>query len=657
MKLTKNKSELQNYEEAIKCEWLETNGLGGFASTTIIGTNTRRYHGLLIASMKPPVEKVALLSKLDETIICGEEKFELGYNQYKGAIAPHGFNHLQSFSKDLFPEWIYELPNGIKIKKTIAAIQGENTTLVLYEVMNTIASFTLELLPLISARNFHALMHSNNEINCNATFENFILKTKPYQNIPELYISVPDAAFNEAAYWYYNFEYVVELNRGQDYLEDLFTFGRFSKELKQGEKFGIIISTKNPKERNVFSLFDNEKIRRENLITDCKDETENILRLAADQFIVNRGENLKTIIAGYHWFSDWGRDTMIALPGMCLTIGRFDDAKKILSAFAKSVDQGMLPNRFPDDGEKPEYNSVDATLWYFIAIKKYLESSADKIFVLEELLPVLKNIIEWFFKGTRYNIHVSEDGLLEQGIEGQQLTWMDAKIGSWVVTPRIGKAVEINALWYNVLLIYADLLKLNKEKDVAKIFSAHANKIKNLYVDFYWNEKMQCLYDCVNKDYRDESIRPNQLFALCLPFQLINGDKANSIIKVVTEKLYTPVGLRSLSQDHSDYKGNYTGNLQSRDAAYHQGTVWSWLLGPYIEAIIKVKGAEGKKEAKQIIENFKYHFSEACIGSISEIFDGDAPHTSRGCIAQAWSVGELLRVIKDYKLTKDKNNI
>lgn len=657
MKLTKNKSELQNYEEAIKCEWLETNGLGGFASTTIIGTNTRRYHGLLIASMKPPVEKVALLSKLDETIICGEEKFELGYNQYKGAIAPHGFNHLQSFSKDLFPEWIYELPNGIKIKKTIAAIQGENTTLVLYEVMNTIASFTLELLPLISARNFHALMHSNNEINCNATFENFILKTKPYQNIPELYISVPDAAFNEAAYWYYNFEYVVELNRGQDYLEDLFTFGRFSKELKQGEKFGIIISTKNPKERNVFSLFDNEKIRRENLITDCKDETENILRLAADQFIVNRGENLKTIIAGYHWFSDWGRDTMIALPGLCLTIGRFDDAKKILSAFAKSVDQGMLPNRFPDDGEKPEYNSVDATLWYFIAIKKYLESSADKIFVLEELLPVLKNIIEWFFKGTRYNIHVSEDGLLEQGIEGQQLTWMDAKIGSWVVTPRIGKAVEINALWYNVLLIYADLLKLNKEKDVAKIFSAHANKIKNLYVDFYWNEKMQCLYDCVNKDYRDESIRPNQLFALCLPFQLINGDKANSIIKVVTEKLYTPVGLRSLSQDHSDYKGNYTGNLQSRDAAYHQGTVWSWLLGPYIEAIIKVKGAEGKKEAKQIIENFKYHFSEACIGSISEIFDGDAPHTSRGCIAQAWSVGELLRVIKDYKLTKDKNNI
>ncbi len=653
MKITKNKSELQNYEEAIKCEWLETNGLGGFASSTVIGTNTRRYHGLLIASMKPPVERVVLLSKLDETIICGEEKFELGCNQYKGTVDPHGFIYLKSFSKELFPEWIYELPNGIEIKKTIAAIQGENTTLVLYEVMNAIASFTLELLPLISARNFHAVMHSNNEINCNATFENFILKIKPYQNIPELFISVPDAEFNDAAYWYNNFEYLVELNRGQDCLEDLFTYGRFSKELKQGEKFGIIISTENPKERNVFSLFDNEKIRRENLITDCKDETENILRLAADQFIVNRGEDFKTIIAGYHWFGDWGRDTMIALPGLCLTIGRFDDAKKILSAFAKSVDQGMLPNRFPDDGEKPEYNSVDATLWYFIAIKKYLESSADKIFVLEELLPILKNIIEWFFKGTRYNIHVSEDGLLEQGIEGQQLTWMDAKIGSWVVTPRIGKAVEINALWYNVLLIYADLLKLNKEKDVAKIFSAHANKIKNLYVDFYWNEKMQCLYDCVNKDYRDESIRPNQLFALCLPFQLISGDKANSIIKVVTEKLYTPVGLRSLSQDHPDYKGNYTGNLQSRDAAYHQGTVWSWLLGPYIEAIIKVKGADGKKEAKQIIENFNYHFSEACIGSISEIFDGDVPHTSRGCIAQAWSVGELLRVIKDYKLTKD----
>lgn len=663
MKLTKDKTVLQDFTAVNQLEWLETNGIGGYASSTLAGLNTRRYHGLLIASMNPPVERISLLSKIDETIICqtngAEEKFELGTNQYKGAVSPMGFNYLGEFCKDLFPEWIYQLPNGIKIKKTISCVQGENTTLILYDVLKAKVKFTMELLPLVSGRDFHALMHANNSINRDASFENFTLKVKPYQDLPDLYIGITKSSFKYEPFWYNNFEYLVELYRGQECMEDLFTYGKFSLELKNGDRFGIIISTENPGNKDVFQEFEKEKSRRKNIIpgtSPVKNEVTDILHLAADQFIVNRGIDLKTIIAGYHWFSDWGRDTMISLPGLCLSTGRLGDAKKILSAFAKSVDKGMLPNRFPDYGEEPEYNTVDATLWFFIAIKKYFDCSGDKRYVLHELLPVLKDIIHWHFKGTRFNIHANNDGLLDQGVDGQQLTWMDARVGNWVVTPRIGKAVEINALWYNALLIFSDLLILNKEEQDAKKYSSHAETIKKYFIEFFWNEEKKCLYDFVKDNHKDASVRPNQLFAISLPYPLIEGEKANSILNVVSEKLYTPVGLRSLSQDHPDYKGHYGGNQLERDGAYHQGTVWSWLLGPYIEAIMKVKGPKAKKEAKQILKDFSYHFNEGCISSISEIFDGEAPYTSRGCIAQAWSVGELLRVIHDFKLFDKKSS-
>ncbi|MEO8147504.1 MAG: amylo-alpha-1,6-glucosidase [Bacteroidia bacterium] len=677
-----NSETLHDFNQSSKLEWLETNGLGGYASSTVAGANTRRYHGFLIASKKPPVERVTMLSKLDETIICSDasgEKFELNSNQYSGAISPKGVQFLKSFSKDLFPEWIYQLPNGIEIKKTIAAVNGENTTLIIYEVLRAKNNFTLELLPLFAARDFHSLSHGNENINRETIFENSTLKVKPYHNLPELFINAEGVTFTHQQDWYYNFEYAIDQYRGQEFNEDLFTYGKLSKELKQGDEFGIIISTENTSNKNAFELFGKEKARRENLMAPLSlgegPGVRQILALAADQFIVQRGEDLKTIIAGYHWFSDWGRDTMIALPGLCLSTGRFDDAQKILSAFAKSVSQGMLPNRFPDYGEEPEYNTVDATLWFFVAIKKFFGATKSQShkdfetksmvgvpankqnaqdFVMIELLPVLKEIIEWHFKGTRFNIHANNDGLLYEGTEGQQLTWMDARVGDWVVTPRIGKAVEINALWYNALMIFSDLLLLNKEKEEAKTYLLHAEKIKNHFTETYWNETQQCLYDFVKDDYKDAAIRPNQLFALSLPYPLIEGEKAKSILKVVTEKLYTPVGLRSLSQDHPDYKGHYGGEQLLRDAAYHQGTVWSWLLGPYIDAIIKVNGTKGKTEAKKVIEDFSYHFNEHCVGSISEIFDGDAPHTPRGCIAQAWSVGELLRVITDYDLTSTK---
>src|SRR4051812_46879423 len=483
--LHKDKSLLNNYEQAIQCEWLETNGLGGWSSSSIIGCNTRRYHGLLIAATVPPTERMNLVSKLDEAIIVNNQRYELGTNDYGDVHTPQGYQYLLSFTKDLFPEWKYEV-EGIQLQKTITMVQNENTTLLLYKVIKAAQPFTLELLPLISAKGYHSLQHAYNNIYWDAHFENSIFENQPYEGAPNIYIAVPGATYRHHPQWFYNFNYAVEKYRGQDFQEDLFNHGTFSIELKEGNSLGIIISTENPSGKDAFELFNKEKKRKQLLIRNIVDETTQQLTLAADQFIVKRGEDLKTIIAGYHWFTDWGRDTMISLPGLTLSTGRYTDAKKIIAAFAKVVSMGMLPNRFQDNSEAPEYNNVDGTLWYFIAIYHYLQHTNDTDFVLDEILPVLKDIIDWHYKGTRYNIHVTEDELLYAGEMGQQLTWMDARIGSWVVTPRMGKPVEIQALWYNALKIFAELLELNQQHTDATIVNASAAKARQSFIEKFW---------------------------------------------------------------------------------------------------------------------------------------------------------------------------
>jgi predicted glycogen debranching enzyme len=438
---------------------------------------------------------------------------------------------------------------------------------------------------------------------------------------------------------------------------------------------GIIISTEDPASRNAGELFENEKRRKLQLINESI-EPEDLsiaqhLTLAADQFIVKRyvqqseysevspvGGDIEgaTIIAGYHWFTDWGRDTMISLPGLCLSTGRYEDARKIISAFAKNVSMGMLPNRFQDNDEPPEYNNVDGTLWYFIAIYKYLHQTNDTEFILEEILPVLKNIIEWHFKGTRYNIHVDEDGLLYAGEKGQQLTWMDVRIGDWVVTPRMGKPVEVQALWYNALKIFSELLELNDELQGAELVNLTAERVKESFLAKFWYDDGNYLYDVIDENGKpDPTLRPNQLFAASLPFALIDEEQAGAILKVVAEQLYTPVGLRTLTSEDPRYIGQYCGNSYKRDSCYHQGTVWSWLLGPYIDAIMYASQSGGAavpgggEKVRAILENVGYHFNQACIGSVSEIFDADAPRYPRGCVAQAWGVAEILRVIRQYQ--------
>ncbi len=641
--------DLHDFDRARSLEWIETNGLGGYASSTVSGANSRKYHGLLVASMKPPVERMVVLSKLDETIVTGDLRIDLSANQYPGTVHPRGFIFLKSFERDLFPVFSYKA-EGIELKKTIAAVNGENTTLILYEVVNATGKFKLELLPLYACKDFHGLSHANDSLGAAYLYNDNIFRTLNYHGCPELFISVPGASFNEQKDWYYNFEYPIEMERGLDFKEDLYTHGRFLVELKKGDKLGIIVSTDDPVGKDAFKLFNKEKKRREDLIKNfSSDGNIKQLVLAADQFIVERGK-LSSVIAGYPWFADWGRDTMIALPGLCLATGRFKEAKQILKTFADSVNEGMLPNRFPDHGENPEYNTVDATLWFFHAIHQYYKYTDDKAFV-KSLIPVLKDIIDWHYKGTRYSIHVDPaDELLFAGQDGVQLTWMDAKVADWVVTPRKGKPVEINALWYNALCVMGFLITETKSAGFPNIYKAKADKVFESFNQQFWNDNYECLYDYVDGSYKNDDVRPNQIYAISLPFSVLSKDRAPKVFSLVKDFLLTPRGLRSLGAMNKEYKPYYEGNVWSRDGAYHQGTVWSFLIGPYIDSLILINGEKGRAEAIQFLTAFFDHLKEAGIGTVSEIFDAELPHHPRGCMAQAWGAGEVLRVCLEHQL-------
>lgn len=649
--ITINKETLSDFSKSSRLEWIDTNGLGGYASSTVLGLNTRRYHGLLVAALNPPVEREVIVSKLDETLIIKNKSYELSTNQFPGKVHPEGYKYLVEFNKDLFPEFIYQVCH-VRIKKTISSIHCKNSTTVIYEVLDSEDEFILHLSPFIAMRDFHSLRKANDNIRSEYSFQNGMFELKFNSHPNSLYANISKGDFVSQQDWHYNFEYLEELDRGLDYREDLFKPGYFKVNLNKGDKVVITFST-NPITRDCLAVFNQEKLRREKIIEKSKDdEVLKSLTLAADQFIVNRKAMGKTVIAGYHWFSDWGRDTMISLVGLTLATNRFNDAQSILETFANSMDRGMIPNRFPDRGEAPEYNTVDATLWFFIAAKKYLDATNDFYFVRETLYPRFKKIIEWHQKGTRHNIHEDFDGLLYAGEHGVQLTWMDAKIGDWVVTPRQGKAVEINALWYNALMIAAYLADIFNDKECITMFKEKTKQIFKSFNESFWNEDASCLYDYIDGDYNDSSFRPNQLYAVSLPHKLMDKEKAKAIVDKVYEKLYTPFGLRSLSPDDKNYKPIYTGDQYSRDSAYHQGTVWSFLLGAFADAIEYAYPQEKNERIKKIIEDFIPHLSTVGLGTISEIFDGDYPHNPKGCISQAWSVAEFLRIYKKYSEIK-----
>jgi predicted glycogen debranching enzyme len=639
----------RNLDTALQREWLETNGLGGFASSTIAGLNTRRYHGLLVAATKPPVGRLVLLSKLEETLVVDGRRYELSANQYTGAVHPQGYQYLKEFRLDPFPVFTYAV-EGIELEKSIFMIHGENSTVIEYAVRVTNGGLPddlrLEVRPLIAFRDYHNTTHENGALNPHVEVAAAMAAVRPYDGLPTLHLAHNAGGIERAGYWYRNFEYQVERERGLDFKEDLFNPCVLQFDLLHNPSPAIIASTER-REVNRAADYRQAEIRRREAVVAAlpsDDELVRTLVAAADQYIVARGDQ-KTVIAGYHWFSDWGRDTMIALPGLALATGRDDVARSILLAFAEHVDRGMLPNRFPDAGEQPEYNTVDATLWYFEAVRALLKHTGDYQFVQTHLYQVLADIITWHERGTRYGIRVDEDGLLHSGEAGVQLTWMDAKVGDWVVTPRSGKAVEIQALWYNALCVMEQLADKFGDEAGAQRYSRMAARAKQSFNQLFWNEAAGCLYDVVDGEARDPLVRPNQIFAVSLPHTMLAPERAKQVVEVVERELLTPYGLRSLSPRDPQYRGRYEGDPLSRDGAYHQGTVWAWLMGPFITAYLKVNGSskEGREQAAEWLGAFSGHVREAGLGQVSEIFDGDGPHHPRGCMAQAWSVAELLR--------------
>jgi predicted glycogen debranching enzyme len=639
-------------------EWLVTNGIGGYASGTVAGTLTRRYHGLLVAALQPPLGRTQLVALFDEVVRYAGADFSLTTHRWaSGAIEPRGFLNLESFHLEgTTPVWTFALADAL-LEKRVWMRQGENTTYIQYTLLRGSAPVDLELNALVNYRDFHSLTHAGNW-RMNIQPAEHGLRVLAFEGAKPFYLRSAEAVCEPRQDWYRDCYFAEETERGLDDREDHLLAAVFRAKLDVGFSVTIVATT----EPN--ASLDVETARAERANHDvklfqswqAKDESyaEKApswlwqLILAGDQFIVKRSlpdmPDGRSIIAGYHWFGDWGRDTMIALPGLTLATGRPDIAKRILLAFSHYVDAGMLPNNFPDAGGKPEYNTVDAALWYFEAVRHYFSVTQDTVTLLQ-LFPALAGIIDAQVKGTRYYIRVDPaDGLLFAGGPGVQLTWMDAKVGDWVVTPRTGKPVEINALWINALETIAEFARLLKQPGEG--YEKLAVKAKKNFQKF-WNAERACCYDVIDTPGigNDASLRPNQIFAVSLPASLLSNEQQKSIIAACAQHLLTSHGLRSLAPGEPGYTGHYGGSPHDRDAAYHQGTVWGWLLGPFALAHYRVY--RDRDAALRFLEPLGRQIYTGGLGTLSEIFDGDAPFTPRGCIAQAWTVAEVLRAWKE----------
>lgn len=633
-----------SFDKGIEKEYLITNGIGGFSSSTVIGANIRKYHGLLNASLVPPVKRTLLLSKLDETVIVGDKEYKIHSNEFDN-IRDEGFLYLRNFENSPLPKFTFGIED-IKIEKEIAMEYGKNTVAVVYRVETGAENIKMSFRPFANYRNHHDISEKYS-FKYNQQYENNILKLTEEKDSFDLKI-ISNCNYRREEAWSLPMFYSNEELRGLDAIDFHYIPGVFELEMKPYQEYIVtfVASIEEDEVYDALNIVDNEKKRRKHLIDTAGYENE-ILRelvLASDQFIVSRvSTGTKTVIAGYPWFTDWGRDTMIAFPGLTLATKRFEDAKEILITFTKYIKNGLIPNMFPDTDVEPIYNTVDGTLWFFNAVYKYLEYTKDEETIRTQIYPYLKDVINQHVEGTINDIYLDSDGLLSAGGPGTQLTWMDVKVNGWVVTPRHGKAVEINALWYNALKIM-ECLALKFDEN-SKYYENLANKAKDEFIKRFWNEDARCLYDVIQDEKPIDNIRPNQIIAVSLPFTMLDREKKMLIVKKVHQKLYTPYGLRTLDVDNKEYSGEYKGEVVRRDGAYHQGTVWPWLMGPFLEAYVKVHdySDESKKTIKYMLDNFNEHMKYACIGSISEILEGNEPFNPRGCPAQAWSVAEVLR--------------
>jgi predicted glycogen debranching enzyme len=648
-------------------EWLVTNGIGGYASGTVAGVVTRRYHGLLVAAMPAPLGRVVVFNHLLERVRLpdrgivwlGDEDEVAGPNSIDRA------DHLVEFRLELgLPVWTYKIQEYV-IEKRITMPHDQNTVHVSYKLLEGDGSVRMTLRPSVQFRGYEAPVDKNTvaAYSLTATQGRYELSGGPDLPCLRLMLDGQHAALTLDEKGFTSVPYQMEASRGYPSVGSLWSPGYFRADLAKDKPATLVASTETWDVINALApgpAADAEIERRRRLLAIRPDVSEAEfaaeLVLAADQFIITpagraeeaararaAGEEVRTVIAGYHWFTDWGRDTMISLEGLTIVPGRLREASYILRTFAHYVRNGLIPNMFPDGAREGLYNTADATLWFFHAINRFVQATDDTA-TLKNLIPVLEDIVSHHLKGTSFGIGVDpSDGLLRQGAEGYQLTWMDAKVDGWVVTPRRGKAVEINALWYNALCLLDGWTKDHGGGDAGLDLAGHAQRARESFNARFWNAADGCLYDVVDGEHGDDaSCRPNQVLAISLDHPVLDRERWAPVMDVVTERLLTPVGLRSLAPGSPDYKPKYYGDLRSRDAAYHQGTVWAWLIGPYIDAWLKLH-PDDRAGARKLLEGFHMELSKACVGSISEIFDAEPPYVPRGCIAQAWSVAEVLR--------------
>jgi len=614
---------------------------------------TRRYHGLLVAAVTPPVERFVLLAKLDVTATIEGLTYELATNDYAEAVHPHGYRLLESFSVVPIPTWMWRLGDCL-VEQTLCMGDGGGTTFVRYRLIEGDRPVTLTVRPLCTSRHFHELARYQEIGPPNVVCDGSLLSLYWPGDRPTWYLSF-NGEFRDRPDWYYDYALVIERERGYDASQDLFMPGPVTGTLSPGDAVGLVFAASVGKvswEGHAAAFA--AATKKGALPSPDEGADDPLLRplvRMTDPFVVGRGADLRTIIAGYPWFGDWGRDTFISLPGLCLVPGRFADARRIIAAFAAYEDRGLIPNRFPPRGEAPVYDTADAALWYVHAVDRYLAYTEDWAFVADRIFGVIAAILDAHEQGTRFGLGVCEDGLLAAGQEGLALTWMDARLPDHAVTPRIGKPVEINALWYNALRIGEELAERMNDSERARRWQRLAEKARAGFNARFWNDEAGCLYDVVDVEGRtgcdDPAIRPNQLLAVSLTHAVLDESRWRAVVCVCEQELRTPMGLRTLSPDDPNYQGRYAGDTVARDGAYHQGTVWPWLLGPFVTAYVRAFGAspETKRKARAFLDGLSAHPGTAGLCGISEVADGDEPHTPGGCPWQAWSVAEPLRAL------------
>lgn len=633
----------------LSAEWLEADGLGGFASGTVGGYRTRRYHALLLTARKPPIDRLVLVNGLEVHIETASGMFALSTQHYAPDIFhPDGQKRLESFTIEPWPTWRWRLDDGTVIELDLFVPHECSAVVLAWKRVAGTGPIQLHVRPFLSGRDYHALHRENSACQLTASESPETVVWQTYPDVPAVH-ALSNGQYRSEPTWYQQFLYRLEQERGLDCIEDLAAPGRFTWNLDRQEPAILMFAAEGyvadlrQESESVAATF--ARIRSTEL--QRRRKFPSALHRAADAYIVRRGTG-KTILAGYPWFTDWGRDTFIALRGLCVATGRLDEAGEMLASWAGTVSEGMLPNRFPDHGDRPEFNSVDASLWFVVAVHDYFAAMraagrAVPSSQQDHLWHAIDAILTGYSQGTRYGIHADDNGLLAAGEPGVQLTWMDVKIRDWVVTPRIGKPVEIQALWLNALAIAAERWLR---------WRSLWERGRDAFRERFWNAGANCLFDVVDVDHRrginDGTLRPNQILAVGgLPFPLIEGDRARQIVDTVEARLLTPLGLRTMAADAPHYAAHYQGGVRERDSAYHQGTVWPWLMGPFVEAWVRVRGStvEAKRQARErFLPALMAHRNEYGLGHISEIADAEPPHTPRGCPFQAWSLGELLRL-------------